>query len=66
MGEKPTKFLFDLYNWKISKSGKWKSDLIHLLTVIDLCSISRSKLVHTPEPLNKKQTVPLRMEPVIT
>lgn len=51
MDEKPTNFVFDLYNWKISRSGEQKSNLIHLLTVIGLCSISRPKLVHTPRDL---------------
>lgn len=64
MDEKRIKFLFDLYNWEISKSGEWKSDLIHIFIVIDVCPISIPKLVHTPEPVNKYK--PLKIEPPIT
>lgn len=51
MDGKPPKFVFDLYKWKISRSGEQKADLTHLLTLINPCPVSTLKSVHTPRSL---------------
>ena len=57
MDGKPPKFVFDLYKWKISRSGEQKADLIHLLTLINPCPVSTLKSVHTPRSLEYKNSV---------